>query len=206
MNGFTSPLWHGIPIYNARTAYFIDALQNVSTLRRLIVNSKELTFANQNDGYVKLDNSFLNWTFGCPLGAFTPADFEGKTVSAFFNTIIAYTQTHAVKSWEDFAAYVRSNAGLVDTVMGYVTSASITAPNMNGSITLSSIPAFTAPDNFTALIQWIKSVIPSAMQSMSCQVMQVEMDGGSFSYGVTLELTASVAGINNPAMNFAFVI
>ena len=206
MNGIGSPLWHGIPIYNARTAYFLDALQNVSTLRRLIVNNKELTFASQNDGYVKLDNSYLNWLFGCPLGAFTPADFEGKTVAAFFNTIINYTRTHTVKSWEEFATYIRQNGNLLDTVMGYVTSASITAPNMNGSITLSSVPTLTPPENFTALLTWIKSLIPNSMLSQDCSIMQVEIDGGSYSYGVTLELLVNVADINNPAMNFAFVI
>lgn len=204
--GYNSALWHGIPIGEARAGYFIDALNTFHSMRKLRVNNKELSFASQNDGYVKLDGGYLNWLFGCPMGAFDPSQFDDKTIGQFFDLVINYSTNNYVKSWEEFVDFIRPKASTVNEIFSVISSASVSAPRMTGSIPISSIPTLPSLSDFAALMTWIKSILPAEMLAMQASVMQADDDGGQYSFGVTMEFTTTVQNMENAAMTFTFVI
>ena len=204
--GTQSSTWHGIPIGEARAGRFIDAVNTFHSMRKLRVNNREITFADQNDGYVKMDGGYLNWLFGSPLGAFDASDFYNKTVSEFFDIVINYVTNNYVKSWEEFTAFLNPNVSTINSIFGLISSAEVTAPGMNQSVPITNLPALVTLQSFSQLVIWIKSILPNSMLNQSATIMQANENGGEYSFGVTLEFSTQVQGMEHAAMSFTFVI
>lgn len=204
--GTQSSTWHGIPIGEARAGRFIDAVNTFHSMRKLRVNNREITFADQNDGYVKMDGGYLNWLFGSPLGAFDSSDFYNKTVSEFFDIVIDYVTNNYVKSWEEFAVFLTPKVSMINSIFSMVSSAEISAPGMNQSIPIANLPNLVALQSFSQLVIWIKSILPNSMLILPATIMQANNNGGEYSFGVTLEFSTEVQGMEHAAMSFTFMI
>lgn len=204
--GIEAATWHGIPLSDVRMAYFRDAANTYYSLRKLRVNNRTLTFNDQNDGYVKMDGTYTNWLFGCPLGAFSAADFEGATVAGFFDAIIAYTSSRTVKAWETFASFLGGNTSMINNILALCETGAVSVLGTNYIYPLDAVPRMTSISNFTDLVRWIKGTLPDDLLAEAADIMQAPADGGSYCYGVTMEMTTSIDELENVAMTFSFVL
>ena len=205
----SSNLIHGVPLASVRSAFFRNKAQTLWTLRRLIHNGVETVFSTADDGAVVMDGSYLNWQFISPTGAFSISDFEDQTVGGFFDVLIAYCEENAVQSWEEFAAFLakESSISMINQVLSQVVAAEVTAPGMTGAIPFETAPTFSAPANFAGFLAWVKSILPAQMQARQASELQTSVEGGTYSFGVTMSLIlAASEGSQNAAMSFSFML
>ena len=200
----TTKMWRGIPLSHVRSGFFIDKLSMVSTLAKWIVNGDETRFSTAEDGAVTLDGSYLNWMFIAPVGMFSSADFENRTVSDLFATIASRARSSYVKSWEEFIGYIDEQVSVVNNLMSGAASASVQGVGASTRYALSSIPQFSRMGSFSSFLSWILSMIPQALQEQSASVLRLDGSGGQYTYCVILNI--ELDGGDTVAMTFSFVL
>ena len=202
-----SYIWHGVNLRQVRSAWWINRLLDVYTLKKLIVNGDEFPFETAETGSVTMDSSMLNWMFTSPTGAFSASQFEGLTVEGFFDELIDYCESNAVQKWEEFAQMAGSQYARINSIFTNVQSASVTAPQMDAAVAITTVPVFTAISRFYELLEWIKSFLPAAVLAQDASVMQVDASGGQYQFAVILTIvTENGSDTETNAMTFTFVI